>query len=189
MALIQADLIPGRGDQLLSLDSSSGLEWLNLTVTANRSYIEVLSGFGGFIGTFGFQYATPRQVATLYKHAGVTKFGGPQAGFDLANHFGIEVLQDLMNGKSMGPVSFPQSTSVDTAGMVKTGGVGIPSPLMPVEIMQTHLNKAEPEKAYTDVGALTQKAGDRSPRIGSYLVRKGRVVRTPAMGSKRVRKG
>ena len=103
MALIQADLLPGRGDQLLTFDSSSGLEWLNLTVTANRSYIDVLSGFGGFIGAFGFQYATPNQVGTLYKHAGVTKFGGPQAGLDLANHFGIEVLQDLMNGKSMAP--------------------------------------------------------------------------------------
>jgi len=172
MALIQADLLPGRGDQLLTFDSSTGLEWLNLTVTANRSYIDVLSGFGGFIGAFGFQYATPNQVGTLYKHAGVTKFGGPQAGLDLANHFGIEVLQDLMNGKSMAPISLPKSTSIDTAGMVKTGGAGIPSPLMPVEIMQTHLNKAEPEKSYTDVGALTQKAGIRSPRIGSYLVRK-----------------
>jgi len=189
MALIQADLIPGRGDQLLTFDSSTGLEWLNLTVTANRSYIEVLSGFGGFIGAFGFQYATPNQVGKLYKHAGVTKFGGPQAGLDLANHFGIEVLQDLMNGKSMAPISLPKSTSIDTAGMVKTGGAGIPSPLMPVEIMQTHLNKAEPEKSYTDIGALTQKAGNRSPRIGSYLVRKGRIAPMQAMGSKKARKG
>ena len=91
MALIQADFLPGRGDQLLTFDSSTGLEWLNLTVTANRSYIDVLSGFGGFIGAFGFQYATPNQVGTLYKHAGVTKFGGPQAGLDLAN----QVMQSL----------------------------------------------------------------------------------------------
>src|SRR5262245_53925791 len=103
MALIQKDLFPGRGDQLLTFDTATRLEWLNLTVTANHSYLEVLAGFGGFIGTFGFQYATSAQVATLYTHAGVTKFGGPAPGVDLKNHYGIEVLQDLMNGKSMIP--------------------------------------------------------------------------------------
>jgi hypothetical protein len=189
MSIVQADLILGSGDQLLSFDSSTGLEWLNLTVTANRSYIEVLSGFGGFIGGFGFHYATQNQVGILYKHAGVTKFGGPQAGLDLGNHFGIEVLQDLMNGKSMASISLPSSTSVDTAGMVKTGGAGIPSPLMPVEIRQTHVNKAEPEKSYTDAGALTQKAGDQSPHIGSYLVRKRIVAGIPAISSKSAKKG
>jgi len=175
VALIQLDLIPARGDQLLTLDSDTRLEWLNLTVTANHSYLEVLAGFGGFIGSFGFQYATNSQVTTLYRHAGVSKLSGPTPTVDNANHYGIEVLQDLMNGKSMRPVASPGSVSVDTAGMVKYSGTGIPAPTSPIETRQTHLNHFEPNKSYTDAGGLTQKADLRSPLIGSYLVRKSRA--------------
>lgn len=184
MALVQKDLIPGRGDQLLTYDSATNLEWLNLTVTANHSYLEILAGFGGFIGSFGFQYATQSQVSTLFQHAGVSKFSGPSSGLDYANHYGIEVLQDLMNGKSMRPVIFPGSISVDTAGMVKYGGAGLPTTLSPIETRQTHLNLFGPEKSYTDVGALTQKAGGRDPFIGSYLVKRGLLPRTSARASK-----
>ena len=35
MALHQQDLVPGSGDQLLTLDDTTGLQWLNLTTTAN----------------------------------------------------------------------------------------------------------------------------------------------------------
>ena len=170
MALIQKDLVPGRGDQLLVLDDATGLEWLNLTVTANQSYLDVLAGFGRFIRRFGFRYATDAEVSTLYNHAGIRKLSGPHPSIDEATHYGIEVLQDLMNGKSMRPVTSPDSVSVDTAGMVASGP-STPSSLTPVEVRQTHLNHAEPEKSYTDAGGMTQRAGDRSPRVGSYLVR------------------
>lgn len=175
MALIQKDLVPGRGDQLLTYDSITNLEWLNLTATANRSYLEILAGFGGFIGIFGFQYATQSQVSTLFQHAGVSKFSGPSSGLDYANHYGIEVLQDLMNGKSMLPVISPGSIVVRTAGMVNHGGAGIPTVISLIEARQTHVNLFEPEKSHTDAGALTQKAGDRSPFIGSYLVKRSRL--------------
>lgn len=171
MALMQKDLLPGRGDQLLTLDDATGLEWLNLTVTANHSYLDVLAGFGGFIGAFGFRYATSTEVGTLYANAGIRKLSGPGPGIDEATHYGIEVLQDLMNGKSMRPVTSPGSVSVDTASMVASGGSGTPSPLVSIEVRQTHLNHAEHEKSYADAGGKTQKAGDRSPLVGSYLVR------------------
>ena len=173
---------------MLTLDSDTGLEWLNLTVTANHSYLDVLGGVGGFIGGFGFQYATNSQVSTLYQHAGVSKFGGPSPAVDNANHYGIEVLQDLMNGKFMRPVTSPGSACVETAGMVKYSGTGIPSSLSPVEARQTHLNHFEPNKSYTDAGALTQKAGLRSPFIGSYLVRRSTTQRLPQIGSRTSRK-
>lgn len=188
MALVQKDLIPGRGDQLVTYDSATNLDWLNLTVTANRSYLEILAGFGGFMSIFGFQYATQSQVTTLFQHAGVSKFSGSSPGLDYANHYGIEVLQDLMNGKSMRPLPpsppFPGSVSVDTAGMVKYGGAGLPTAISPIEGRQTHLNLFEPEKSYTDIGALTQKAGDRSPFIGSYLVKRSLLRLTSARTAK-----
>jgi hypothetical protein len=172
MALVQKDLFPGRGDQLLTLDTATGFEWLNLTATANLSYLGVLAGFGGFVGSFGFKFATSNQVGALYKHAGVSKLGGLQAGLDYANHYGIQVLQDLMNGKIMTPLTGGTGTVVvATNAMVKYAGTGIPSQISPIEVMQTHLNHNDPEKSYTDIGAMTQKAGQRSPRVGSYLVR------------------
>jgi hypothetical protein len=172
MALVQLDLIPGRGDQLLTFDSDTGLEWLNLTATANMSYLEVLGGAGGFIGSFGFRYGAGGQVATLFKHAGVSKLGGPTPAVDNANHYGILVLQDLMNGKRMVPVSSPGSVSVDTQGMVKYTGTGTPSLASPIDIWVTHLNHFEPNKSYTDSGGAPQRADKRSALVGSYLVRK-----------------
>jgi hypothetical protein len=52
--MIQKDLVSGSGDQLLTLDTETNLEWLNLTATANRSANEVLGGFGRFATTHGF---------------------------------------------------------------------------------------------------------------------------------------
>lgn len=182
MALVQKDLVPGRGDQLLTLDTVTGLEWLNLTVTANHSYLDVLAGFGGFIGVFGFRYATSTEIGTLYINAGIRKFSGPRSGptpaDDEGNHYSIEVLQDLMNGKSMRPVT--GSVSIDTAGMVGLGS-SVPSKLSSIEVRQTHLSAAEHNLSYTDAGGMTQKAGDRSPLVGSYLVRE--KVGRPIKGS------
>ena len=62
MSLIQADLVPGSGDQLITYDTETNLQWLNLTATANRSRNEVLAGFGGFTTTYGFRYATGAEV-------------------------------------------------------------------------------------------------------------------------------
>jgi hypothetical protein len=185
VALVQKDLVPGRGDQLLTLDTATGLEWLNLTVTANHSYLDVLAGFGGFLGVFGFRYATSTEVGTLYIHAGIGKLSGPHPAINEANHYGIEVLQDLMNGKKMQPV--PNSTVViRTAGMVALGGSGAPSPLVPIEVRQTHLNHAAHEASYTDAGGMTQRAGARSPEVGSYLVLE--KVGRPIKGSGRRRR-
>lgn len=181
MALIQKDLLPGRGDQLLTLDDITGLEWLNLTVTANHSYLDMLTGFGGFIGAFGFRYATAGEVATLYRNAGIRKLGGPVPVIDEPNHYGIEVLQDLMNGKRVS-----NGTVIDTAGMVSIPS-SAPSPQAPMEIWQTHLNQVSHAGSYADSGAMRQKAGERSPFVGSYLVRVnvGRLSKSKRSGKRR----
>ncbi len=171
MALVQKDLVPGRGDQLLTLDTATGLEWLNLTVTANHSYLDVLAGFGGFLGVFGFRYATSTEVGTLYIHAGIGKLSGPSPAIDEPTHYGIEVLQDLMNGKKLLSLAGGTGIAIDTAGMVARDGSGTPHPLGPIEVRQTHLNHIAHEASYSDAGGMTHKAGARSPDVGSYLVR------------------
>jgi hypothetical protein len=61
------------GDNLLTLDTATGLEWLNVPLTANVSYDAVSAGFGGYATTLGFRYATTADIATLFSDAGVVQ--------------------------------------------------------------------------------------------------------------------
>ena len=73
-ALIKQDL-SNTGDGLLTLDSTTGLSWLNVSATVNHSYNDVISGYGGFVNTMGFRYATIAEVGQLFSEAGVLQTG------------------------------------------------------------------------------------------------------------------
>ena len=167
MALIQKDLVPGSGDQLLTLDTETNLEWLNLTATANRSANEVSGGFGGFTTTHGFRYATGADLGTLYTHAGITK-GLSEPAFmpspnDERNHTGVEVLLDLMNGKQ-----YLAAPSSDTQSKITCHGINGGNPQWFVRFLS--LNITKPMNSHTDVDPL-MSLDHRAPHIGSYLVR------------------
>lgn len=69
---VQATLVD-QGNSLL--DSSTGLEWLDLTATVGQSVDDVLvGGFGGFAAA-GYGLATIGQVEELWTNAGFTVFG------------------------------------------------------------------------------------------------------------------
>ena len=177
MALIQKDLVPGSGDQLLTLDTETNLEWLNLTATANRSANEVSGGFGGFTTTHGFRYATGADLGTLYTHAGITK-GLSEPAFmpspnDERNHTGIEVLLDLMNGKQ-----YLAAPSSDTQSKITCHGINGGNPQWFVRFLS--LNITKPMNSHTDVDPL-MSLDHRAPHIGSYLVRD--VSASPAASS------
>ena len=58
------------GDNLITRDTVSGLEWLDLTVTASRSY-DVIASMMDSGGTYeGWRYATPGEVVILLDHSG-----------------------------------------------------------------------------------------------------------------------
>jgi hypothetical protein len=63
------------GDGLLTVDTDTGLEWLDLTATNYQSVNSVLGGYGGYIQD-GFRYATTNEVLALLTHAGITHFDG-----------------------------------------------------------------------------------------------------------------
>lgn len=69
-SLIEFDYLPGSGDKKITFDSSSGLEWLDLTATQGRSVYQVEAGFGGYLAD-GFRYATGNEVLDLFSSAGV----------------------------------------------------------------------------------------------------------------------
>ena len=73
-ALLEADwLVPG--DSKLTVDTNSGLEWLDLTETAGLSMNEILAGTGGF-ASMGFRYATTTEVSGLFAAAGIVDTSG-----------------------------------------------------------------------------------------------------------------
>lgn len=62
------------GDCLLTRDTKTGLEWLDLNATVNRSYEEVAAGFGGYT-TAGFRFASQGEVEQLFANAMATVLG------------------------------------------------------------------------------------------------------------------
>ncbi|MBA3752587.1 MAG: hypothetical protein H0X01_00200 [Nitrospira sp.] len=184
MALIQQDLVPGSGDQLLTLDTDSNLQWLNLTATAGRSYNEVMGGFGGFTTTHGFQYADGGQIGALCSHAGITK-GLTEPAFtaspnDATNHHGTEALQNFMNGKTL------IGSVVHSRGIMKPPA---PPPNVSSSILgtiHTFLNLLNIAASHTESEGPTANPQVGNPEIGSYLVR---VRPVAASGKKRPPKG
>jgi hypothetical protein len=59
-----------KGDQLLTYDTVTKLEWLDLTVTKGLSGEEILSGAGGWVSD-GFRYPTGDELSVLFLHAGL----------------------------------------------------------------------------------------------------------------------
>src|SRR5262245_42843281 len=66
--LISVDLIQGSGDGLITRDTESGLDWLDLTTTVNQTYDQVRTGTWY---QAGFRYALQSEVQTLFTHAGM----------------------------------------------------------------------------------------------------------------------
>jgi hypothetical protein len=175
VALIHQDLVSGTGDELITLDTDTHLEWLDLTATANLSYLEVLAGAGGYTTAHGFRYATGEEIGLLLQHAGVTKFGpGQNVPSPESNHLAIKTLIDLMGGITRDRSVASVEGLVQTQGMLKFRGPGIPTATTPMSVSQLWLFKNNPASSYADTNPAGQ-AGKGSPEIGSYLVRNQRA--------------
>ena len=171
MALVQQNLVPATGDHLITLDTETNLEWLSLDATANLSYLEVLGGAGGYTTTYGFRYATGQEIGLLWQHAGITKYGLTQVvPFPQSNYAAMETLIELMGGAALYPSTTSGSVLVQTQGMMKFRGPGIPTPIMPMSVGQLWLFKNNPGSSYVDSNPVGN-AGKRAPEIASYLVR------------------
>lgn len=181
MTLIQQDLVPGSGDQLLTYDTDTNLQWMNLTVTAGRSYQDVIGGFGRLTTRHGFQYADGAQISELCAHAGITK-GLTEPALtpspnDATNHQGILTLQGLMNGKTV----HGTNSVVTTRGIMKPPA---PPPNVPTRILGTirlQLSLVNPTGSHAESEGPTASPQTGDPEICSYLVR----VRSVALGAKK----
>lgn len=92
--LISADLYAS-GDGLLTRDTSTALEWLDLTATVGQSRSAVLGG--SFVGQ-GFRYATQADVLQLWIDAGASGPFNNQFGsnYQVGNFVAANLLINLM---------------------------------------------------------------------------------------------
>jgi hypothetical protein len=74
-ALVEKDLF-APGDHYLTLDTNTGLEWLDLTLTNGISYNDVAAGYGGYTTTYGFKIAAQANTVALFADAGLSPVSG-----------------------------------------------------------------------------------------------------------------
>ena len=183
MALLQRDLVPASGDSLITLDTDTNLEWLNLRQTVNLSISDVRNGSGGYTTTYGFRYANGTEVQTLWSHAGITRFAPNQpASVPDSNSTAIKKLMDWMGG----------ATNYATTGTTQTQGIFMvpPSPGHPgVGQLWFFTNNPGGSYATTDIlpnlppGVTPENYRDAA--IASYLVR----IHVPPAPPRNVRVG
>jgi len=89
--LIEKDFLIA-GDKLLTYDEDTGLEWLDLNLTVGQSYASIIAGYGEYITTYGFRYATDTELIDLYSRNGINVMGL----WDYSNYSGaIEILDKM----------------------------------------------------------------------------------------------
>lgn len=79
------------GQGAITRDTESGLDWLDLTMTVNRSYVDISSNLATeFID---FRYATREEVFTLFRHAGIPDINVPET---VENYAPVTALMNLV---------------------------------------------------------------------------------------------
>jgi hypothetical protein len=88
--LVQGDLFTA-GDGLLTIDSDTNQEWLDLTKTQGLSYNQALASI--YVTDHGFRHSTVGEVAALFSNAGFLTVNN---GNNPANDPAAELLVNLM---------------------------------------------------------------------------------------------
>jgi hypothetical protein len=112
------------GDGLITRDTATGLEWLDLTPTQNLSYQSVATGAGGFTTTAGFRFATQAELTDLLAAANQDPTALPSGvtgGF--FNIIGDPQGVYLLN-KFLGTVSPAQEAVLRSGAAVGIGATG-----------------------------------------------------------------
>lgn len=100
-ATVNATLMPAdwkaADDNLITHDTDTGLKWLDLTMSINRSFNDVSTQLGVGGDFEGFRYATETELFTFWTNAGIPDIDNNIASFgSLANYLPIQLLQELV---------------------------------------------------------------------------------------------
>lgn len=88
--LTSSDYVSGFGDNQLTIDSQTGLQWLDVNLTINQSFDQIR--LGEWYAN-GFRYSTKSELQTLFKNAGT-----PDDNFNLSKtyYFQTKALIELL---------------------------------------------------------------------------------------------
>jgi Thrombospondin type 3 repeat len=112
------------GDAALIRDSESGLDWLDLRQTHQRSYDDVSSRFGIGQEFEGFRLATEPEVLEFFQNAGVPEINANQSA---ANCYSVNALMDMWDARlELGPNHERSTFTIDvleSAGVHRNGQI------------------------------------------------------------------
>lgn len=170
-----ADWVQGSGDQKLTLDTRTGLEWLDLTETRGRSINTVHNGYGDWVNN-GFRFATSVEVFSLLETAGVIEnmdSTGAVTGGSFAQVIGSTNLLSLLNLIGISSVTYSQIYSYGWNADQRYG-------LGTVQYYYSYFTTIPGQHyaARVDYGSSQPYVED--PAIGSFLVRNVSPVPEPA---------
>lgn len=162
---VNADLIDidwnVANDSALLLDTSSGLQWLDLSVTANQSFNEVQTQLQSGGAYDGFRYATHSEVLHLWSEANIT-----DTNFMWVNNGEWQNIKDLADRLGTSFLFDPHGTGTHALGMVE-GVLGLPANERRVMEISYHSNG---EEVRTSSDHYTLDVDFSNEHYSSYLV-------------------
>ena len=145
-------------DGLLTIDTTQGLEFLDVTQSANRAVVDVLTEFGVGGDFEGFRYATEKEVVSLVNEIGWTSSPAFSAGTSSTTSVSGEALAIL----GLIGTTFSSRSSTGASGVTSTdAGRGT---LRAVTIFQSSRTQLA-----TATGTFDDSS--KSSSVASFLVR------------------
>ena len=144
-------------------DTATNTDWLDLTLTANKSYNEVVSGYGDYLAD-GWTYASEDQVYDLFRNAGARL---QYFGFTSHNKAAAQQLGELLGFN--GIYTYNGNKSLMSLGLTSTVSVGkLETPGFALSINGLH-----GDRHYSGQFAQTWNStfDERHELMGSFLIR------------------
>jgi hypothetical protein len=154
------------GADTITYDTATGLEWLDLTVSTNQSYNDVIGLLGGTY--VGFRYASTSEVEGLFDDVGIV---GNFGNIIDASALAAEALLSQWGMTSVNSPTFMQS-------FFFTGDVGSSSGTRKTGLLEVDHNRGS-WQALGDSYDLIESASNDS--YGSALVRVHQTVPEPGV--------
>jgi len=145
------------GDKLITLDTVTGFEWLDVTATLDLSYNQ--AELTAFVTAQGFRHAIITDVVTLYTNAGVTNFS---SSFAASNFSGVQEL--------LAKLGCTSSCGSDQPYQWGLADLSSPSPTLAQSSLIRSNVPAATALAYMGFSPPS-KEDWFSPSVGNYLIR------------------
>jgi probable HAF family extracellular repeat protein len=108
------------GDKSITYDTATGLQWLDLTASFNRSVSDVASQLGVGGDYQGFQYATESEVRTLFSNADIPDLSGEWSPLNYQPVLDLQPLVGITRasfGESFGATGDQGTSPLDILGI------------------------------------------------------------------------